>query len=177
MQGVRRAHLGGDSVAETSQVTPPDAQEVASFIDAARRSGVIQEIEADTETRWIGLDEETTEQIIELIRAGDKTGTFSLPWIIERTGQRSPVAGQHIVLVDMNGRPRLLVRLTVVREAIFGQVDATHTAVDGTPVRDPTVWKPLHEQYWGALLAPHGLHVSDDMPFLIEEFELVYDAG
>lgn len=161
---------------ETTQVTPPDRQQVTSFVDAARRSGVGRKIETDVETRWIGLDEETTEQIIDLIRSGDKTGTFSLPWIIERTQQRTPFVGQHIVLVDMTGRPRLLVRLTEVRKAIFGQVDATHTSVDGTPVRDPAVWKPLHEQYWGAMLAPHGLHVSDDMPFLIEEFEVVYDA-
>ena len=164
-------------MAETTQVTPPDREQVASFIDAARRSGVSKEIEADAETRWIGLDEETTEQIIELIRSGDKTGTFSLPWIIERTGQRTPAVGQHIVLVDTAGLPRLLVRLTVVREAVFGEVDATHTAVDGTPVRDPAVWKPLHEQYWGPMLAAHGLRVSDDMPFLIEEFEVVYDAN
>ena len=37
------------------------------------------------QVRWIGLDHDSTEQVLDLILAGDKTGTFTLPWIIERT--------------------------------------------------------------------------------------------
>jgi uncharacterized protein YhfF len=74
-------------------------------------------------------------------------------------------------------RPTLLVRLGEIRQAIFGQVTAADTAVDGSPVRDPAVWKPRHTQYWNELLEPYGLEVSEDMPFWIEPFELVYDAG
>jgi len=43
-------------------------------------------------------------------------------------------------------------------------------------VRDPAVWVPLHTFYWNALLEPFGLTVSDDMPFWVEAFELLYDA-
>jgi hypothetical protein len=39
------------------------------------------------------------------------------------------------------------------------------------------VWKPLHTAYWGALLAPFELAVSDDMPFWAEPFELMFDRG
>jgi len=63
-----------------------------------------------------------------------------------------------------------------VREAVFGQVTAADTAVDGSPVRDPVVWVPLHTVYWNALLQPFGLEVSDDMPFWIETFDLFFDA-
>ena len=41
---------------------------------------------------------------------------------------------------------------------------------------DPAVWKPLHTDYWNALLQPFGLTVSDDMPFWAERFTPVFDA-
>jgi len=149
---------------------------VRTFLDAARAARPdLQEISA-WEVRCIGLDAETTQQIFELIRIRDKTGTFSLPWMVERTDRRVPHVGLCLVLVDMTGRPTLLVRLVAVREALFGQVTEADTAVDGSPVRDPVVWKALHEQYWNSLLAPYGLCVSDQMPFWIESFELLFDV-
>jgi uncharacterized protein YhfF len=127
--------------------------------------------------RWIGLDAATTTQIFDLIRAGDKTGTFTLPWIVERTGQPEPAVGACIVLIDMDGTPTLLVRLTRVHSTLFGQVTAADTAVDGSPVRELAVWVPLHTQYWNRLLQPFGRAVTDDMPLWVEQFELLYDAG
>jgi uncharacterized protein YhfF len=67
--------------------------------------------------------------------------------------------------------------LTAVRTVVFGRVTAADIAIDGTPVRDPAVWKPLHTQYWNGLLARFGLAVTDDMPFWAEPFELVYDGA
>ena len=157
-------------------VRPPSPDSLTAFLDAARAAHKDLDIHDNWEVRWIGLDAETTRQIFELIRAGDKTGTFTLPWLVERGGRAAPYPGLHLVLVDMDGRPTLLVRLGEVREAVFGQVTAADTAVDGSPVRDPVIWKALHTQYWNDLLAPHGLEVSDDMPFWIEPFELIYDA-
>jgi uncharacterized protein YhfF len=127
--------------------------------------------------RWIGLDHASTEQVLALIEAGDKTGTFTLPWIVARTSQAAPRVGDNIVLIDFGGRPRLLVRLTGIEEVPFGAVSERHTAVDGSPVRSLKVWKPLHTQYWNAMLAPFGLQVSDDMPVLVESFELLTRAG
>jgi uncharacterized protein YhfF len=125
------------------------------------------------QVRWIGLDDDSTEQVIELIETGDKTGTFTLPWIIERTDQPEPQVGDPIILIDFRGKPRLLVRLTRVYQVTFGEVTEDDIAIDGTPVRTLEVWKPLHTQYWNALLAPFDLSISEDMPVLVEPFELL----
>ena len=154
---------------------PSSAALAAFFAEAARACPQIGPDPA-YQVRWIGLDADSTLQIFELIRKRDKTGTFTLPWIIERTGQPVPQAGALLVLIDISGRPTLLLRTRVVREAVFGKVTAADTAVDGSPVRDPAVWVPLHTAYWNALLEPFGLSVSDDMPFWIEEFEPLFDA-
>jgi uncharacterized protein YhfF len=125
--------------------------------------------------RWIGLDAPTTRQIFDLIRIGDKRGTFGLPWIYERTAQPDPVHGDCIVLIDFDGTPTMLVELGAVYRIAFGDITARDTAIDGTPVRDPATWKPLHTQYWNGLLTPFGLRVTPDMPVWIEPFELRYE--
>ncbi len=86
-----------------------------------------------------------------------------------------PAVGDPIILVDFDGHARLLVRLTRIEQVAFGKISDAHTAIDGSPVRDLAVWKPLHTSYWNALLEPHDLRVDDEMPVLIESFELLYD--
>jgi uncharacterized protein YhfF len=155
----------------------PTSTTLDTFYAAACAANRALALGDDYQVRWIGLDADTTQQIFELIRARDKTGTFTLPWIVERTGQPKPRAGDCLILIDMNGKPTLLVRLTRVYTRVFGQVTAADTAVDGSPVRDPAIWVPLHTQYWNELLRPFGLAVTEDMPFWVEQFELLYDAG
>ena len=151
--------------------TPPDPAALAKFL-ASAGVGMGDRVQL----RWIGLDAPSTRAIFDLIRAGDKTGTFTLPWIVERTGLDPPARGQRLVLIDFDGRPVLSLRTVEVREVVFGEVTAADIAIDGSPVRDPAVWKPLHTDYWNALLRPFGLSVSDSMPFWAERFELLYDA-
>lgn len=161
-----------------SPARAPSAAALEAFRVAAKTAKPSLNLDGvPLEPRWIGLDQDSTRAIFQLIRIGDKRGTFTLPWIVERTATPIPAVGNHLVLVDMDGTPALLVRVTRVDSALFGSVRAEHTAIDGSPVRDPAVWVPLHTQYWNNHLAPFGLTVSVDMPFWIEEFELLYDSG
>ena len=151
----------------------PDPAELQAWWQKLRTNPRNAALPDHYEVRWIGLDDETTEQVIELIVAGDKTGTFTLPWIVEHTDTPAPAPGDTIILVDFKGHPRLVVRLTEITEVAFGQITAEHTAIDGSPVRDLDVWIPLHTHYWNNLLAPYQLSVSKDMPVLVEKFELL----
>ena len=78
------------------------------------------------------------------------------------------------ILISFDGKPAQLVRLTDIEEVPFGEVTEDHTAIDGTPVRSLDIWKPMHTQYWNALLSPWSMTVSEDMPVLIEKFEVLY---
>lgn len=129
------------------------------------------------QVRWIGLDHESTEQVLALIEAGDKTGSFTLPWIVAHTTQPEPRVGDLIILIDFLGQPRLLVQLTGIEEVTFGALDERHTAVDGPPVRALAIWKPLHTRYWNAMLKPFGLQVTADMPVLVERLQLIARPG
>ena len=144
------------------------------FADVLARAG----LSADTphETRQLGTDEAMIALIRERILIGEKTMTFSLPWLAERTGTAPPEAGRVIVTVDTAGRPDLVLRLQRVRRLAFGQVDASHLAREGLPMREPQAWRELHRVVWNAKLAPHGLEVSDDKPVWAEYFECLHPA-
>lgn len=157
--------------------TRPTAAALERFWAAARAAVPSLATATGYEVRWIGLDAPTTRQIFDLIRAGDKTGTFTLPWIVAATGRSVPRPGLCLVLIDYDGTPTLLVRVTRVHEVAFGAIGPADIAVDGTPVRTLEVWKPLHTAYWGALLQPFGREVAPDMPVWVEAFELLHDAG
>ncbi len=154
--------------------THPSEAQLDAFWQAAAAANPDADLAETYHVRWIGLDDETTEQIFELIASHDKTGTFTLPWIIERTDQPTPAVGDCIILIAYDGTPTQLVKLTDIVEVPFGEVTEEHTAIDGTPVRSLDIWKPMHTQYWNALLSPWSLTVSEDMPVLIEKFELLY---
>lgn len=154
----------------------PDPAELEAFWSAACESWPELARGRGYQVRWIGLDHDSTEQVIELILANDKTGTFTLPWIVERTDQPDPQVGDSIILIDFNGKPRLLVRLTRIHTVLFGEMTADDIAIDGSPVRSLDIWRPLHTQYWNAMLSSFELEVSDDMPVLVEAFELLAAA-
>jgi uncharacterized protein YhfF len=156
--------------------TRPARAALDAFWANARRAKPAAGLPDSYQVRWIGLDAPSTREILDLIRAGDKTGTFTLPWIVERTNQPAPHIGDCIILIDFDGTPALLVRFVRIHLVKFGNVSAADTAVDGSPVRDPSVWKPLHTVYWNALLEPFGLRVTEDMPLWVEKFELVWDG-
>mgnify|MGYP001158097409 FL=1 len=128
---------------------------------------------SDYQVRSIGIDAETTEQIFAYIKTREKVATFSLPWVIDANDFPFAKAGTPVVLCDYQGVPRLIVRLTEIRETTFGAIGHAETSLDGPPVQDPDVWIPLHRNYWNGLLENYGRECTDDMPVLIEPFEYV----
>ena len=152
----------------------PTQEALDSFWANAR--AVDSNLSDSYEVRWFGIDAETTQMIFDYIKDGVKVGTFTLPWILENTGQSQAEAGQPVILIDYDGTPTLVLRILESTTVAFGDIDASITRLDGPAVQDPEIWKPLHQQFWEAQLAKFGLTVTDSMPVLVEKFELVYAA-
>ena len=149
----------------------PDLTEIDRFWGQAK--ALYTELGDTYQVRSLGIDAETTTQILGYIKTREKVATFSLPWVIEVNGFPYPEAGTPIVLCDYAGKPHLIVRLTDVRETTFGEIDYAESSLDGPPVQDPEVWIPLHRTYWNGLLAAYGRECTDDMPVLIEPFDYI----
>jgi uncharacterized protein YhfF len=129
---------------------------------------------ADTswEARLIGADEAMVELILGVMASGEKSMTFSLPWLSGSDDPRPPAVGSCLVALGFDGQPRLLLQFTEVLALNFGEVGAQHLAREGIPMRDPVAWKALHTAVWNQVMAPLGKSVSDDMPVWAEYFEL-----
>ena len=135
--------------------------------------GVTTDEAIDVETRRLGADPDMVERILSVITNGEKTMTFSLPWLTEAEGRLPPAPGRFIVLLDAADTPRLLLQLTEVRERRFGEVDTEDLAREGVPMRDPEAWRELHKWVWNARLEPLSKRVSADMPVWAEYFERI----
>ncbi len=150
----------------------PDHGALDRFWDAARAA--VPGLGDDHQVRSLGIDEETTGVILGFIKAGTKIGTFSLPWVMELEGHPRTAPGTPVILTGYDGSPRAVVRITDVRVTTFGAIGPAETELDGPPVQDPAVWRPLHQNYWNGLLSRYDKRCSDDMPVLVEPFELLY---
>ena len=149
----------------------PNTEQIDRFWERAQN--LFAGLGDDYQVRSLGIDADTTTQILEYIKTLDKVATFSLPWVIEANGFPYAAPGTPIVLCDYAGTPHLIVRLTDVRETTFGEIGYAESSLDGPPVQDPEVWIPLHREYWNGLLAAYGRECTDDMPVLIEPFDYV----
>jgi uncharacterized protein YhfF len=130
--------------------------------------------DADFEVRQIGTDAAMVELILSRIRIGEKTMTFSLPWIAERTGYTKLVPGRYMLIVDAEGQPCMLLKTERVKDVIFGEIDDSDLSREGMQMRTVEAWKPLHTTVWNFKLEPLGLSVTEDMPVWREYFEMVY---
>lgn len=78
------------------------------------------------------------------------------------------------MLIDYDGAPTMVLRITGNETVAIDAIDERLTGLDGPPVRNVEVWKPVHRNFWNGELKRHGLTVTDDMSVLVERFELVY---
>ena len=150
----------------------PDSELLDLFWQQAINA--VPEIARDHQVRSIGIDEETTDLIIEFIKAGEKTGTYSLPWLMEAEGHPKTTPNTPIILVSYAGIPKVVVQTTRVYETTFGNISLKDTSLDGPPVRDLDIWIPLHTKYWNGLLSNHNRVCTSDMPVLVERFKFIY---
>ena len=128
---------------------------------------------ATVETRLMGTDPAMVEAIIAVIANGEKSATFSLPWVNEHEGRGAPQVGQLIAVMDTTGTARVLLRLTATEPLTFGTIGEAHVAREGKALRELGPWRDLHRAVWTGKLAPLGRAVSDDMPVCMEVFEVL----
>lgn len=148
---------------------PPNESDLKSFL-AECGSALPGTDFGEPRTLCIGWNLETSETICALVIAGDKTGTFSLPWLHDALPETKPEIAKYVVLSNYGGVPRALLQTVALTLVRFGEIDESHTAIDGPSVRDLDVWRGIHTKYWNGLLEPFGREVLDEMPVVVERF-------
>ena len=85
----------------------PDPAELERYWQRAGAELRQANLAAEYEPRWIGLDAATTEEVIELIRSGDKVGTLEVGKRADIiVTDRSPLqATSNVIHMFINGKP------------------------------------------------------------------------
>jgi uncharacterized protein YhfF len=123
--------------------------------------------------RSIGGTPEITEAITKLILAGDKTGTFTSPWMFEGDREITPVVGGYSILTDSNNAPAAVLKTTLLMTLPFNQITENETAIDGPRVRPIDVWRPIHVTFFTNELEARGKTFVEGMPVTVEQFKVV----
>jgi len=125
-------------------------------------------------TRRFGDDPGMSRVILDLIVAGEKTGTFAVDWEFEGRPQDRPAPGDLFVVTDAAGVPGALIRITGTEVVPLDQIADRHVQVEGPALRAVGPWRRLHWDYWSRTLAAIGRTPAGDMPVLFQRFEKLY---
>ena len=126
--------------------------------------------------RSLGADQAMAEMLFDLIKTGNKSGTFGLKMLHDLDPANAPKVDQITVIVDFHGKPHLAVKVVEVTPVAYKDVTDDHVAVDGPTMRTVEAWKGVHWPFWTDLLAKHGMEASEDMIVEVERFEQIYPA-
>jgi uncharacterized protein YhfF len=149
------------------------ADEVEAFWDEFRRlHGVPTDARRDVFA--FGDNPALIDELLDLVLRGPKRATATLLLEFEAAGDPLPVVGGHGVVLDGAGRPRCVVRTSEVRVVPFAAVDAAFAFDEGEDDRTLASWREGHRRYFGRVCARLGRPFAEDLPVVLERFELVW---
>jgi uncharacterized protein YhfF len=132
----------------------------------------------DAETPYqawhFGDSPELAHELVELVLQGSKRATTGLSWAFERRPGLVPVLHGYNLLSEFDGTPRCVVRTVSVEVRAFKDVDAQYAWDEGEGDRTLDTWRADHWAYFTRECATLGCEPTDDMPVVLERFELLY---
>ena len=114
------------------------------------------------------------DELLGLVLAGAKRATASLVAEYEVLGDTPPEAGDHWVVCDGAGTPRVILQTTEVRRVRFRDVDAAFAYDEGEGDRSIESWRRDHRRYWERVGAELGLVLTGDSVVVAERFRVVW---
>ena len=126
--------------------------------------------------KLLTANREVCETLLKRIIGGLKLGTCSLPWLHGRTPDTAPETGALVIYTDPDGKPRALVRQKKPQYVAYGDIDDSHTEVEGegSPAKKADVWRKIHGPHYSGQLEAVGLKLGPDTPIAVERFEILY---
>ena len=146
---------------------------IEEFWEACRHERPAETAGRSYRVKRFGNDPAMSRLLLDLIRSGKKTGTFGLEWEFEARPDERPEAGDLYVVTDSDGEPGALIRVTGTEVVPFSAIGAEHLQHEGPALREPAAWRKVHWAFWMPALQAMGREPSDDMPILIQRFEVL----
>jgi 5-formyltetrahydrofolate cyclo-ligase len=117
-----------------------------------------------------------TDALIRLYLSGRKTAGSGLVRDYRTAGDPLPRRGNHWIVLDGRGRPRLLLRTVRVEFSVFGRLPARIARAEGEGDRTVAHWKRVHRRLYAPFLARWGIDDLDAAEVVTETFRLLRAA-
>lgn len=118
-----------------------------------------------------GATPDEADALLALVLEGRKRATSAPLRDFEDAEAELPAAGNLSIITDGAERPRALLVTTEVRIVPFGEVDAEHARAEGEHDLTLESWREVHRAAFGG---PGGAPVPDDLPVVLERFEVLH---
>jgi uncharacterized protein YhfF len=120
-----------------------------------------------------GDSDALSNELIELIRRGEKRATCSLLWSWEFDNETIPEVGDVEVVFTFAGRPALVCQAVKVDIVPFREVRADFAAAEGEGDRSLQYWRSEHWRFFESECNRIGRVPSQTMPLVCEWFEVL----
>jgi uncharacterized protein YhfF len=124
-----------------------------------------------------GFEPALADELAELVVAGRKRATTSLPIEFTSLGEALPQAGDLGIVVRGDGKPVALIELTDVSSVPFKSVDARYAAIEGEGEATLEEWRLDHTWYFGEVTERLGGHFDVTTPVLCQIFRVLWPAA
>jgi len=121
------------------------------------------------ETFRFGDSQALCDEILALVRSGQKTATCEAVSAYGKGGDAWPEVGRRDVALNWDGTPALMIETVEVTTRRFGDMDAEFVMAQGE-FRDLAHWRKGYAAYFG-----RNAGFSEDMKIMCERFKLVED--
>ena len=156
-------------------MTPPDSRAAAAMWSAYLASGRGPAPSAPVPVvDSFGDGPALADELLGLVLSGVKRATASLLDEYEVLGDTVPEVGDHWVVCDGAGVPRIILRTTEVRRVRFREVDAAFAYDEGEGDRSIESWRRGHRRYWERVGASLGFALTNDSVVVAERFRVVW---
>ncbi len=121
-----------------------------------------------------GDSPEMSEELLALIRSGQKRAGTGLLWGYEHDQEPIAETGDIEIIVDHLGRPALITRVTHAEVVPFGEVTAEYAAIEGEGDGSLEFWRAGHWNFFSRECGRIGRLPSESMPVVCCQFEVLH---
>ncbi|GAA0123931.1 MAG: ASCH domain-containing protein [Clostridium argentinense] len=119
-------------------------------------------------------DEESANNLAELVLQGIKRGTASLHYWYKEEGEKMPKVDDYSIIINWQGIAKCIIKTTKIEIIPFKDVTERFALIEGEGDKSLNYWRNVHQIYFENELKEIGKEFNEDMEIVFEEFELVY---
>ncbi len=122
----------------------------------------------------LGPTASVADELAELIERGVKRAHASLLRDFQQSLEALPQPGDHLVVLDGSGLPRVIVRNSHVEKRHFADIDAEFAFEAGEGDLGLRWWLSAYRQQFAEQAERDGFEVDEELELVLEYFELVW---